>query len=116
MEHPLLPHDPRIGYVLEVYPRFTETCVVEEILAHERAGTDIEIFSLRTPVEGRFHETLAQVRARVTYLPSGSPAADLWADLTAAASVLPGLFTALEEAAARTRRRAPGRAARSRRP
>ena len=48
------PYDPRIGYVLEVYPRFYETCVVEEILAHERAWADIEIFSLRAPVEGRF--------------------------------------------------------------
>ena len=34
---------PRIGYVLKRYPRFSETFVVNEILAHEAAGLDIEI-------------------------------------------------------------------------
>jgi colanic acid/amylovoran biosynthesis glycosyltransferase len=86
----------RVGYVLKVYPRFSETFVVSEILAHERAGTPIDIFSLRAPVEGRFHEMLARVRAEVTYLPSGALRADtLWSDLAATADELPGVFAAL---------------------
>ncbi|HMQ31544.1 MAG TPA: glycosyltransferase [Chloroflexaceae bacterium] len=77
---------PRVGYVLKVYPRFSETFIVNEILAHEAAGAELEIFALRHPTEGRFHEQLARVRAPVTYLPSqGLRAADLWAQVRAAA-------------------------------
>ena len=32
---------PRIGYVVKVYPRFSETFVVTEILAREAAGEDL---------------------------------------------------------------------------
>ena len=74
------PH-PRIGYVLKMYPRFSETFVVTELLALEEQGADIEIFSLRSPVDGRFHETLAQVRGPVTYVPQRSRSVDLWAML-----------------------------------
>src|SRR5262245_30088366 len=35
----------RVGYVLKRYPRYSETFIVREILAHEAAGLDIEIFS-----------------------------------------------------------------------
>jgi len=37
---------PKIGYVLKRYPRYSETFIVNEILAHEAAGQPIEIFSL----------------------------------------------------------------------
>jgi glycosyltransferase involved in cell wall biosynthesis len=63
----------RVGYVLKTYPRFSETFIVNEILAHEAAGLEIEIFSLRLPAEGRFHEAVSRVRARVTYLREKSP-------------------------------------------
>jgi glycosyltransferase involved in cell wall biosynthesis len=87
-----------VGYVLKVYPRFSETFIVHEVLAHERAGLALHLFSLRPPVEGRFHEMLARVRAPVSYLPSGALRADrLWRDLADAAAVLPGLFAALDE-------------------
>ena len=46
----------RVGYVLKMYPRFSETFVVTEILAMQRLGVDLEIFSLRPPTDGRFHE------------------------------------------------------------
>ena len=39
-----------IGYILKRYPRFSETFVVNEILAHEREGVKIDIFALG-PVE-----------------------------------------------------------------
>lgn len=78
---------PRVGYVLKVYPRFSETFIVNEILAHEAAGAELEIFALRPPTEGRFHEQLARVRAPVTYLAhQGLRAADLWAQVRAAAA------------------------------
>lgn len=62
----------RIGYVLKMYPRFSETFVVNEIRAREAQGEQLEIFSLRLPADGRFHESLAGVRAPVTYLQHGS--------------------------------------------
>jgi colanic acid/amylovoran biosynthesis glycosyltransferase len=78
---------PRVGYVLKVYPRFSETFIVNELLAHEAAGAQLEIFSLRPPVEGRFHEQLARVRAPVTYIPyHGLKADDLWERVRAAAA------------------------------
>lgn len=74
--------DHRIGYVCKMYPRFSETFVVSEILAREAAGEDIEVVSLRAPADGRFHASLADVRAPVTYLDAGTPRSkDLWAQL-----------------------------------
>ncbi|MGO0577354.1 glycosyltransferase [Ornithinimicrobium panacihumi] len=59
---------PRIGYVVKVYPRFSETFVVTEILAREAAGEDLAIYALRPTTDPRFHPQLAQVRANVTHL------------------------------------------------
>jgi colanic acid/amylovoran biosynthesis glycosyltransferase len=81
----------RIGYVLKMYPRFSETFVVNEILALEDSGEQIDIFSLRLPVDGRFHESLAEVRAPVTYLPNQVKAQELWDLLRQGLGVLPSL-------------------------
>ena len=59
----------RVGYLLRMYPRFSQTFVVNEILELERQGTDVGILSLRKPTDGRFHETLSRVRAKAEYLP-----------------------------------------------
>lgn len=56
---------PRIGYVLKVYPRISQTFVLTEILAHERAGLAMDIFSLRRTDDTRFHAALAQVQSPV---------------------------------------------------
>jgi colanic acid/amylovoran biosynthesis glycosyltransferase len=88
---------PKIGYVLKMYPRFSETFIVNEILEHEDAGLSLEIFSLRMPVDGRFHEMLADVRAPVHYLtPDGHKTRDAWAQLRLAHTALPGFGRALE--------------------
>lgn len=79
---------PRVGYVLKMYPRFSETFVVTEILAREELGADIEIFSLRAPVDPRFHDSLARVQAPVRYVPRVRRAEDLWAALAEARAVL----------------------------
>ncbi|MBI4717174.1 MAG: glycosyltransferase [Planctomycetes bacterium] len=59
----------RVGYLLRMYPRFSQTFVVNEILELERQGVDVRIVSLRKPDEGMFHETVARVKARAHYLP-----------------------------------------------
>ena len=55
-----------IGYVLKRYPRFSETFVVNEILAHEREGLKIDIFALGPVEETHFQDGISLVRAPVT--------------------------------------------------
>lgn len=44
-------HGPVVGYVLKVFPRMSETFVINEIRALERLGTDVRIYSLhRNPL------------------------------------------------------------------
>ena len=88
-----MPFEGRVGYVLKVYPRFSETFILNEILAHERAGLELEIFSLRPAVDGRFHEALARVRAPVTYVARPRKPEDLWAEIAAAGRAMPGVLS-----------------------
>jgi len=91
---------PRIGYVCKRYPRYSETFIVTEILAHEEAGLDLEIFSLLPPNDTHFQDTISQVKAPLTYLGSDSvKASELWETITDAANDLPGLWSALSIAA-----------------
>jgi colanic acid/amylovoran biosynthesis glycosyltransferase len=60
----------RVGYVLKMYPRFSETFILNELLELERQGLQVRIFSLRPPNDGVFHADVARVRARVTYIPA----------------------------------------------
>lgn len=62
----------RIAYVLKRYPRFSETFIVNELLAHERAGTQLNIYSLRPLADTHFQPAIARVRAPVRYLTSDS--------------------------------------------
>lgn len=59
----------KIAYILKMYPRFSETFIVNEILELERQGVEVIIYSLRKPDDGRFHAKLAQVKASVIYAP-----------------------------------------------
>lgn len=60
----------KIAYILKMYPRFSETFIVNEILELERQGVDVRVYSLRKPDDGRFHAKLAQVKAEVIYVPT----------------------------------------------
>jgi glycosyltransferase involved in cell wall biosynthesis len=62
--------DVRVGYVTKVFPRLSETFIVSELLAQERAGLDVEVFSLRPSVDRGAHASHARLLAPVTYLPS----------------------------------------------
>lgn len=88
---------PRVGYVLKMYPRFSETFIVHEILQQEAAGTHVEVFSLRLPIDGRFHEALARVQAPVTYLSREHKASLFWSALREAAREVPTITDHLEE-------------------
>jgi len=68
-----------IGYVVKRYPRYSETFIVNEILAHEAAGCEITIYALLPPEDTHFQEIISRVRAPVHYLPyKTSKASELW--------------------------------------
>jgi colanic acid/amylovoran biosynthesis glycosyltransferase len=60
----------KVGYMVKMYPRLSETFIVNEILEMERRGIDVTIFSLMKPDEGRFHPQVSGVKAPVFYLDS----------------------------------------------
>jgi len=100
------PDLPRVAYVAKVYPRFSETFVVTELLAHERAGVELGgVFSLRPPTDGRLHPATGRVRAPISYLPAaGLRAEGLWEELQRTSRERPGAWEVL--AAAPTAREA----------
>ena len=65
--------DPRgrgsIAVVLKGYPRLSETFVAQELLALERRGFSLALFSLRRPTDRSTHPLHGEIKARVTYLP-----------------------------------------------
>ena len=79
--HPM--PESHIGYVLKRYPRYSETFIVNEILAHEAAGQQLTIFSLLAPGDTHFQDAIARVRAPVYYLLAerGLRASDFWQGL-----------------------------------
>ena len=68
----------KIAYVVKRYPRYSETFILNEILAHEKAGLALDIISLRPPVDTHFQAALARIKAPVTYLSLHGKMADLW--------------------------------------
>lgn len=76
---------PLIGYVLKMYPRFSETFVVTEILAREAHGERLEIFALRPNDDTRFHAELARVQAPVRAVPVPRRLSSAWEGLRNAA-------------------------------
>src|ERR1700730_5123458 len=105
------PSSMRVGFVVKRYPRYSETFVVREILAHEQAGLEIDIFALRPPNDRHFQDLIARVRAPVhyLYLPADGLVAEelasatltvsyFWKALAEASAMLPGLWSALEAA------------------
>jgi colanic acid/amylovoran biosynthesis glycosyltransferase len=89
----------KIGYVVKRYPRYSETFIVNEILAHEAAGVELEIFSVLPPEDGHFQDVISRVRAPVTYLPSkGLKVAEFWSVLEQAGEIFPDGWLSLEAA------------------
>lgn len=88
----------RVGYVVKRFPRYSETFVVTEVLAHEAAGWEVEIFSLRPPNDTHFQDLLPRVRAPVRYLPSeGTRPTDFWTALQDAGHLMPRAWGPLLE-------------------
>src|SRR2546426_2544380 len=59
---------PTVGYIVSGWPRLSETFVLNEVLAVERSGGSLRIFSIKDPDGEPVHARVAQVRAPVTCL------------------------------------------------
>ena len=59
----------RVGYIIKMFPRLSETFILNEILELEQQGLALRIFSLKRPVDSVFHEQTQRVRSPVSYLP-----------------------------------------------
>jgi len=89
----------RVGYVVKRYPRYSETFIVNEILAHEAAGLSVSIFSLRPPCDSHFQDKIAFVRAPVQYFTIDSAKSlAFWEALRRAANSLPRVWDELPSA------------------
>lgn len=58
-----------IAIVVKGYPRLSETFIAQEILALERRGLKLRIWSLREPTDDTVHPMHRQIKAPVAYLP-----------------------------------------------
>lgn len=58
-----------IAVVLKGYPRLSETFIAQELLALERAGLRLALFSLRRPSDPARHPIHDEIAAPVAYLP-----------------------------------------------
>ena len=87
-----------VGYVVKRYPRYSETFIVNEILAHEAAGLKLHIFSLYPPNDTHFQDALARVKAPVTYLSTPElKASCFWEVLGESATELPKVWRELPD-------------------
>ena len=59
----------RLAYLLKKFPRLSETFILNELLAQERLGRELHIFSRRAPDNEPRHAELARLRATVETLP-----------------------------------------------
>jgi glycosyltransferase involved in cell wall biosynthesis len=62
--------DHKIAYVLKRFPRFSETFILNELLAHEASGAEVHVFSLLAPPDEPCHARLADLKAEVSVLKS----------------------------------------------
>nr|WP_196837237.1 glycosyltransferase [Zhihengliuella flava] len=80
----------RTGYVVKVYPRFSETFIVTEILAREDAGEELTIFALRPTTDTRFHPEIARVQAPVHFVPRSVKLSEAWSQIAEATAEIDG--------------------------
>jgi glycosyltransferase involved in cell wall biosynthesis len=61
-----------VAYVMNGYPRLSETFITHEIHQLERMGLQLRLFSVKRENEDKVHAVVAAVRAPVTYLPAAT--------------------------------------------
>lgn len=61
--------DLTVGYILKMFPRFSETFILNEILELERRGVRVVVFSMKIPNESMRQPRLAELQARTHLIP-----------------------------------------------
>src|SRR5437879_6974730 len=56
------------AYIVSTWPSLSQTFVLNEVLALERRGLQLRIFSIKDPKEEPVHADARRVRAKVSYL------------------------------------------------
>ncbi|MGF1610493.1 MAG: glycosyltransferase family 4 protein [Kiloniellales bacterium] len=59
----------RCAVLLKGYPRLSESFIAQEILALERRGLELRLYSLRRPTDPAVHPAHREIAAPVSYLP-----------------------------------------------
>src|SRR5437762_11015863 len=59
---------PAVGYIVNTWPRLSQTFVLNEILAVEQRGVSLRIFSIKDPRREPVNAKVAKVRAPVADL------------------------------------------------
>ncbi len=60
----------RLGYLVQAFPRVSETIILNEVLELERQGFDLRIYSMMDSPDKLQHKMFQQVRSTITYLPN----------------------------------------------
>ncbi len=63
-----------VGLLVKIYPKLSETFILEEILGLERLGEELHIFAMQAPTDEIHHDAVARVAAPVTYIPEATAA------------------------------------------
>ena len=62
----------RVAYVMNGFPRLSETFIANEIHQLERLGQPLRLFSVKREIEPMVHPVVAAIRAPLSYLPKAS--------------------------------------------
>lgn len=82
-----------VAYLLKMFPRLSETFILNEVLEMERQGVKVDVFSLMHPGDGRFHGNLSQLKLAVRCVPREKPES-LWSKIW---KIEPGLVPPMEQ-------------------
>lgn len=63
----------KVGYVLEQFPNFRDTFILNEMLELEAQGVELHVFSLKLPGRDPGHEELSELMADVTQIGPMAP-------------------------------------------
>ncbi len=77
---PLAPDDARpvspIGLLVKIFPKLSETFILEEILGLEKRGIALRLYTLAAPTDTMTHAQVRRVRAPLTHVPEAATSSD----------------------------------------
>jgi glycosyltransferase involved in cell wall biosynthesis len=68
----LLQHAPKVAYVMNGFPRLSETFITHEIHQLEQAGLSLRLFAVKREDEPLVHPVVGAIRAPLRYLPKAT--------------------------------------------